>query len=177
MKNNEFLEALKNRIENSKYIDKKIDIEELIKRIKQDKNILTGLQYMEETEGEPNLVSYDKENDKFIIMDTSKESPNRRSFCYDEDALNSRKKNKPENSAMAICEQYGLTLLDEKDYRFLQSLEDFDLKTSSWLLTPKNIRDLGGAIFGDKRYNTTFIYHNGADSYYGARGFRVKVEI
>ena len=177
MKKNELLEILKERIEKSDYYNLDIEWDIVSERITSNDELLNALIYMEETEGQPNIVSYDKENDKYIVMDTSKESPNRRSFCYDQEALESRKKNKPENSAMAICNQYNLTMLDEKAYRFLQSLDDFDLKTSSWLLTPKNIRDLGGAIFGDKRYQTTFIYHNGADSYYAARGFRVKVEI
>ncbi|EHR34397.1 DUF4256 domain-containing protein [Helcococcus kunzii] len=169
------LNILKERINKSAFVN--VEWDKIEDKISKDDKIIQALDYMEETEGEPNIVSYDDKNDKYIIMDTSKESPNRRSYCYDDKALQSRKKNKPENSAMKICEQYGLTMLNEGEYKFLQSLGDFDLKTSSWLLTPDSIRNLGGAIFGDKRYNTCFIYHNGADSYYAARGFRAKIEI
>lgn len=133
---------------------------------------------MQVTGGAPNVVAYDNKTNSYTIMDCSIESPKgRRSWCYDLPALEARKEHKPEQAAMAWCEQHKLSMLDESDYKFLQSLQDFDLKTSSWLLTPDAIRKHGGAIFGDKRYGHTFIYHNGASSYYASRGFRTKITI
>lgn len=128
---------------------------------------------MEDTGGEPDVVAFEKETGQFIFMDCAAESPaGRRSLCYDEAALDARKENKPAGSAMGMAAAMGITLLDEAQYRHLQTLGDFDTKTSSWLLTPPPIRQLGGSIFGDRRYNQVFIYHNGAQSYYAARGFR-----
>jgi hypothetical protein len=132
-----------------------------------------SLQQMEETGGEPDVVACEKETDKIIFMDCAAESPaGRRSLCYDDTAMDARKENKPAGSAMGMAAAMGITLLDEAQYHHLQTLGDFDTKTSSWLLTPQPIRKLGGSIFGDRRYNQVFIYHNGAQSYYAARGFR-----
>ncbi|MGN7476291.1 DUF4256 domain-containing protein [Solibacillus silvestris] len=134
---------------------------------------LWSLNEMERTEGEPDVVAYHHESDEYTFMDCSPESPKgRRSICYDDEALQARKKNKPEDSAINMAATMGIEILTEAEYRSLQQLGNFDLKTSSWVLTPPNIRKLGGAIFCDRRYDTVFMYHNGADSYYGARGFR-----
>ena len=128
---------------------------------------------MERTEGEPDVVGYDEKSREYLFIDCSAESPKgRRSLCYDRDALNSRKEHKPANSAIDLANEIGLEILTEEQYRGLQTLGNFDLKTSSWIKTPNEIRKLGGAIFCDKRYNTVFLYHNGAESYYAARGFR-----
>ena len=133
---------------------------------------------MEETGGEPDVVGYDQETDEYIFYDCSPESPKgRRSLCYDQDALASRKEHKPKNSAMGMASEMGIELLTEEQYRELQKLGAFDTKTSSWVVTPPDIRELGGAIFGDRRYGRVFIYHNGAESYYGARGFRGSLSI
>jgi hypothetical protein len=133
---------------------------------------------MESTGGEPDVISYDKKLDEYTFVDCSKESPiGRRSLCYDRKALESRKKNKPENSALDLADRIGIKILDESDYRRLQTLGNFDMKTSSWIKTPKEIRDLGGALFCDFRYNTVFVYHNGAESYYQSRGFRGLIRI
>ena len=134
---------------------------------------LWSLNEMERTGGEPDVVNYEQERDEFIFFDCSPESPEgRRSLCYDNEALESRKKNKPEGSAMALADDMGIDILDEIQYQDLQKLGEFDTKTSSWVKTPPEIRELGGAIFGDRRYDTVWFYHNGADSYYAARGFR-----
>lgn len=134
---------------------------------------LRSLNEMERTEGEPDVVAYHHDTDTYTFMDCSSESPKgRRSICYDQEALDARKKNKPEDSAMNMAAKMGIEILSEVEYRSLQQLGNFDLKTSSWVLTPPEIRKLGGAIFCDRRFDTVFMYHNGADSYYGARGFR-----
>lgn len=139
---------------------------------------LWSLHEMERTEGEPDVIGYDAGADEFIFCDCSVESPKgRRSLCYDRKALDARKENKPANSAMDLAAEMGTELLDEEQYRDLQKLGKFDLKTSSWVKTPAAIRDLGGAIFCDRRYDTVFMYHNGADSYYGARGFRSMLRV
>ncbi len=139
---------------------------------------LWSLNEMERSGGEPDLVDYDKKNDKLIFYDCSAESPaGRRSFCYDGDALDSRKENKPKNSAHDFATSIGIELLTEEQYRVLQLLGKFDLKTSSWVKTPTAIRELGGAIFCDRRYNNVFVYHNGAESYYAARGFRGLLQV
>lgn len=134
---------------------------------------LESLNQMETTGGEPDVIGQDKASGEFIFCDCSAESPaGRRSACYDEAALNARKENKPANSAVAMATAMGVELLTESEYRELQKLGKFDAKTSSWLKTPEAIRKLDGAIFGDFRYDTVFIYHNGVQSYYAARGFR-----
>jgi hypothetical protein len=128
---------------------------------------------MEETDGEPDVIGYDRTTNQYLFCDCVAESPKgRRSLCYDQQALEARKENKPKNSALALADEMGITILSETEYRQLQQLEKVDTKTSSWLLTPPAIRQLGGAIFGDYRYSQIFIYHNGAESYYAARGFR-----
>ncbi|MDX8047173.1 DUF4256 domain-containing protein [Gracilibacillus sp. S3-1-1] len=134
---------------------------------------LWSLNEMEKTGGEPDVVDYDAENDAYIFFDCSTESPKgRRSACYDREALESRKKNKPEHNAIDMANDMGIDLLTEEQYRALQEIERFDLKTSSWIQTPAPIRELGGALFCDCRYDHVFTYHNGASSYYAARGFR-----
>ena len=139
---------------------------------------LWSLSEMERTGGEPDVVDHDKKTDEYIFYDCSAESPNgRRSFCYDREALNSRKENKPKDNAMDMAAAIGIEVLSEEQYRALQKLGNFDTKTSSWIKTPVGIRKLGGAIFCDRRYDTVFVYHNGADSYYAARGFRGSLRV
>lgn len=139
---------------------------------------LRSLHEMELTGGEPDVISWDKKSGEFLFVDCSAESPKeRRSLCYDREGLISRKEFKPADTAMDMAHAMGVEMMNEEQYRFLQSLGDFDLKTSSWLLTPAPIRKLGGAIFGDKRYDHVFIYHNGAGSYYAARGFRGALKV
>jgi hypothetical protein len=137
-----------------------------------------SLAQMEQTGGEPDVVAQDKRTGVFIFMDCAPESPaGRRSLCYDRKALDARKENKPKGSAVEMAEQMGAELLTEDDYRALQKLGAFDLKTSSWILTPEKIRKLGGALFCDRRYDQVFTYHNSAESYYSARGFRCKLMV
>jgi hypothetical protein len=139
---------------------------------------LWSLNEMELTEGEPDVVGFDKKTGEFLFYDCAPESPKgRRSLCYDGEALAARKEHKPKNSAMDLAREMGIEMLTEAEYRALQELGRFDTKTSSWLKTPDSIRELGGAIFGDWRYGQVFIYHNGAESYYAARGFRGALRI
>lgn len=134
---------------------------------------IVSLHEMEKTGGEPDVVGYDKDTDEYLFHDCAAESPKgRRSLCYDDSALQSRKEHKPKQSALGMAAAMGIELLTEAQYRLLQQLGEFDTKTSSWIATPASIRDLGGAIFGDRRFGHVFIYHNGAESYYAARGFR-----
>ena len=134
---------------------------------------LWSLSEMERTGGEPDVIGYEKKTDTYIFCDCSPETPKeRRSVCYDGQALKSRKEHKPKNSALELAKEIGIEMLTEEQYRELQTLGEFDLKTSSWVLTPPNIRKLGGAIFCDRRYDHVFTYHNGAESYYAVRGFR-----
>lgn len=142
-------------------------------KLEADTEKLSSLNEMEITGGEPDVVAYDKNTDEYIFFDCAAESPKgRRSVCYDQEALEARKEHKPGNSAVEMAKDIGIELLNEEQYRELQKLGKFDTKTSSWIETPANIRKLGGAIFADFRYGTVFIYHNGAESYYAARGFR-----
>lgn len=173
----DLLKVLKTRFEKNKNRHKGIEWDKVQARLnKSDK--LWSLFEMENTGGEPDVVGIDKKTGEVIFFDCSPESPkDRRSLCYDRKALNERKEFKPKNSAMDMAEAMGIEMLDEKQYRELQSLGHFDEKTSSWLRTPENIRKLGGSIFGDYRYGTVFIYHNGAQSYYAARGFRGVIRI
>lgn len=139
---------------------------------------LWPLHEMEATGGEPDVVGYDSKTGEYIFYDCSAESPKgRRSVCYDREALESRKEHKPKNSAVDMAAAMGIELLTEEQYRELQQLGDFDMKTSSWVLTPERIRKLGGALFCDRRYDTVFVYHNGAESYYAARGFRGSLRV
>jgi len=143
------------------------------KKQHQNPNAAWSLSEMERTGGEPDVVAYDEGTDTFHFYDCAKESPkDRRSVCYYREAREGRKKVPTENSALEMASGMGIDLLDEEQYRYLQTLGEFDLKTSSWIITPADIRKLGGSLFGDRRYNTVFVYHNGADSYYAARGFR-----
>lgn len=147
-------------------------------RLLQNKQALEALWQLEQTGGEPDVVQYNTETSEVVFFDCSPESPkDRRSVCYDQAALDSRKTFKPAHSAVAMAAEMGAELLTEQDYRFLQTLGDFDLKTSSWVETPRAIRVLGGGLFCDKRYNTVFTYHNGVESYYAARGFRCAVRL
>ncbi|AEV99739.1 hypothetical protein A4D02_26360 [Niastella koreensis] len=169
----ELLNTLKTRFEKHKNRHKGIEWAHVQAKLEANPKKLWVLDDMEATGGEPDVVGYDKKTDEYIFFDCSAESPkNRRSYCYDRKALDARKENKPKDSAMDAAAAMGIELLTEEQYRLLQQLGEFDTKTSSWLVTPPDIRQLGGAIFGDRRYNTVFIYHNGADSYYATRGFR-----
>ncbi len=147
-------------------------------RLKSRSEKLWSLSEMERTGGEPDVVGFDKKTGEYLFVDCSPESPHgRRSVCYDREGLESRKEHKPSNSAMEMAAQMGIELLTEDQYRELQELGEFDLKTSSWLLTPTEIRKLGGAVFGDRRYGRVFVYHNGAQSYYGVRAFRGALKV
>jgi hypothetical protein len=153
-----------------------LDWNALTNKLNENPIKLQSLMLMEETGGEPSIVGYDYNSNIFTFFDCSKESPSgRRSLCYDDQALEERKENKPKGSAIGIALSMGVVILNEEEYRYLQTLGDFDLKTSTWIETPKEIRKLGGALFCDKRYNAVFTYHNGAQSYYAARGFRAKL--
>jgi len=176
MNKTELLVILEKRFNENTHLHPNHKWSDVLNRIN-DNNIKTLIN-MEQTGGEINVVDLYDDSSKIIFVDCSKESPDkRRSVCYDHEALNKRKTNKPNNSAINMANEIGSTILNELEYRKLQSFGDFDLKTSSWILTPKEIRDLGGAVFCDKRYNQTFLYHNGADSYYSSRAFRTKLEI
>lgn len=169
----ELITVLKARFE--KNINRHGDIEwaKVQSRLEANPKKLSSLHEMESTGGEPDVVGYDKTTGEYIFYDCSAESPKgRRSVCYDRAALESRKEHKPPNSAVDMATTMGIELLTEAEYRELQNLGEFDTKTSSWVKTPPAIRKLGGAIFCDRRYNTVFMYHNGAESYYAARGFR-----
>lgn len=165
--------TLKERFENNKHRHPALDWEEVWKKVSSSPHKAVSLYQMEQTEGQPDVIGYDEKKSEFLFCDCAPESPKgRRSICYDQQALESRKEHKPKQSAVAMAAEMGIELLNESQYQQLQRLGDFDLKTSSWLHTPEDVRSLGGAIFGDKRYARTFIYHNGAESYYAARGFR-----
>lgn len=170
---NELLKVLKGRFEKNKARHKDIEWDAVATKLEANPNKLWSLDLMEETGGEPDVIGFDAKTNEYIFCDCSPESPKgRRSICYDHAALESRKEHKPQNSAEALADEMGITLLTEAQYRELQQLGKFDLKTSSWVQTPDAIRKLGGALFCDRRYDTVFLYHNGAESYYAARGFR-----
>ena len=155
-----------------------IEWEDVKNKLIKNNEKLRSLYEMERTGGEPDVVSLDKMVGKFIFFDCSEESPKgRRSLCYDFEAQDSTKKNKPENNIIDMAEAMGIELLTEEQYHLLQIFGKFDTKTSSWIKTPDNIRKLGGAIFGDRRYDTVFVYHNGAESYYSGRGFRGSLNV
>lgn len=169
----ELLDALKARFEKNIQRHEQIVWEKVQERLEASPEKLWSLSEMERTGGEPDVIGYDEQNNEYLFYDCSAESPTgRRSVCYDQEALDSRKKNKPENSAIGMAADMGIELLTEEQYRTLQKLGKFDLKTSSWVQTPSDIRERGGALFCDCRYGQVFLYHNGADSYYAARGFR-----
>jgi len=174
----EILGVLKARFESN--MNRHEDVEWTTVKAKLDANPekLWSLYEMERTGGEPDVVGYDKETGEHIFHDCSAESPKgRRSVCYDREALESRKQHRPDNNAVDMAAAMGIEILSEEQYRELQKLGDFDLKTSSWVKTPARIRELGGAIFCDRRYDTVFVYHNGAESYYAARGFRGSLRV
>ncbi|OWW76890.1 hypothetical protein A7A36_09930, partial [Acinetobacter baumannii] len=155
------------------YRHKEIDWTNVRAKLIESPDKLWTLQEMENTGGEPDVVAYNKQKDEYLFVDCSAETPQgRRSLCYDREALESRKDHPPKNSAIDLVQEIGAELLTEEQYHQLQQLGEFDLKTSSWLATPEEIRKLGGALFADRRYGRVFIYHNGAQSYYAARGFR-----
>lgn len=167
------LQTLKARFEKNTSRHKGMAWDNVLSRLEAAPDKLWSLNEMENTGGEPDVVGFDKKTGEFLFYDCAEESPKgRRSLCYDQEALESRKEFKPKNSAVAMAADMGIALLTEAEYRYLQQLGKFDLKTSSWVKTPDDIRKLGGAIFCDRRYNTVFMYHNGAESYYAARGFR-----
>jgi hypothetical protein len=169
----EILKTLKTRFEKNKNRHTGIEWTNVREKLEANPEKLWSLHQMEETGGEPDVVDFDKEMGEYIFYDCSAESPKgRRSFCYDNDALEARKEHKPKNSAVGMATEMGIDLLTETQYRGLQQLGKFDTKTSSWLKTPEKIRKLGGAIFGDFRFDTVFVYHNGVQSYYAGRGFR-----
>jgi hypothetical protein len=154
-----------------------VDIQSALERNDSAEN-LWSINEMERTGGEPDVIAYDKKADQYTFYDCSAESPKgRRSICYDHEALESRKENKPENSAIQMADDMGIEILSEEHYRALQQLGEFDTKTSSWVKTPPEIRKRGGSIFCDRRYDTVFVYHNGAESYYAARGFRGFIKV
>jgi len=172
------LKTLQIRFEKNMKRHKGIEWEKVKARLEANPEKLWSLNAMEETGGEPDVVGFDKKTGEYIFYDCSAESPKeRRSLCYDHEALEKRKEHKPADSAVNMAADMGIELLTEEQYRELQQLGAFDLKTSSWIITPANIRKLGGALFCDRRYDTVFTYHNGADSYYAARGFRGSLKL
>ena len=172
------LGILKKRFEQNKSRHKNLKWANVQARLEADPKKLWSLHEMERTGDEPDVVGYDKKTGEYLFYDCSAESPKgRRSLCYDREAWESRKANKPEDTAMDRAAAMGIELLSEEQYRALQQLGNFDTKTSSWVKTPAEVRKLGGALFCDRRYDKVFVYHNGADSYYAARGFRGALSI
>lgn len=172
------LKVLKARFEKNITRHEGLEWEKIQAKLEMNMEKLWSLHEMERTGGEPDVVGYDQETDEYIFYDCSAESPKgRRSVCYDREALESRKNHKPENSAIDLSSAMGIELLTEEQYRELQKLGNFDLKTSSWVQTPSAIRELGGALFCDCRFGHVFVYHNGAESYYAARGFRGSLRV
>lgn len=169
----ELFQIIQNRFKKSMHRHKGLKWPEIQARLEAKPAKLWSLNEMEETGGEPDVVDFDKKSGEYIFYDCSPESPKgRRSICYDQEALNARKENKPKNSALNMAKEMGIEILNETQYGSLQETGDFDTKTSSWILTPPIIRKVGGALFCDFRYGHVFLYHNGAESYYAARGFR-----
>lgn len=174
----ELLKVLKARFEKNMTRHKDLEWAQLQAKLEANAQKLWALSEMEGTGGEPDVVAFNKKTGEYIFYDCSVESPkDRRSLCYDREALDSRKENKPADSAINMATAMGIEILTEEQYRELQKLGSFDTKTSSWVKTPSDIRKLGGALFCDRRYNTVFLYHNGADSYYAARGFRGSLSV
>jgi hypothetical protein len=172
------LKTLKARFEKNMNRHKGISWADVEAKLKAKNEKLYSLYEMEETEGEPDVVAYDKKSGEYIFYDCSPESPKgRRSICYDHEALEARKEHKPADSAINMAADMGIEILTEEEYRQLQELGSFDTKTSSWIKTTADVRKLGGALFCDHRYNTVFLYHNGAESYYAARGFRGSLRV
>jgi len=174
----ELLNVLKDRFEKNMNRHKGIEWTKVQAKLQANPGKLWSLDDMEITGGEPDIVGYDKKTGEYIFYDCSPESPkDRRSLCYDREALESRKEHKPKNTAIDMAAEMGIEILTEEQYRELQKFEEFDTKTSSWVKTPPGIRKLGGAIFCDRRFDTVFLYHNGAESYYAARGFRGSLRV
>ncbi|MDQ3046098.1 MAG: DUF4256 domain-containing protein [Bacteroidota bacterium] len=174
----ELLNTLKTRFEKNVQRHKGIEWAKVQAKLEANPEKLWSLNEMEKTGGEPDVIGMNKKTGQYIFYDCSAESPKeRRSVCYDRKALDSRKEHKPKNNAMEMAESMGIDMLTEEDYRELQKFGPFDTKTSSWIITPPEIRKLGGALFGDFRYGTVFVYHNGAESYYAARGFRGSLKV
>src|SRR3989339_875239 len=174
----ELLKTLKTRFEKNMNRHKGIEWTKVEAKLAAITEKLWSLNEMEKTGGEPDVVGYDKNTGEYIFYDCSAESPkDRRSLCYDREALESRKEHKPKNNAVDMAAAMGIELLTEEQYRELQKLGNFDTKTSSWVKTPSDIRKLGGALFADFRYGNVFVYHNGAESYYAVRGFRGSVRV
>jgi len=172
------LATLKTRFEKNSNRHKGLEWANVQAKLEANPEKLWTLNEMETTGGEPDVVGYDKKTDEYIFYDCSPESPKgRRSICYDDEALEARKEHKPEDSAINMAASMGIEILTEEQYRELQQLGNFDLKTSSWVKTPAAVRELGGALFCDRRYNHVFTYHNGAESYYAARGFRGSLSV
>jgi hypothetical protein len=170
--------ALKARFEKNMNLHKGLEWAKVQAKLEANAGKLWSLNEMERTSGEPDVVGHDKKTGEYMFYDCSPESPKgRRSLCYDREALDSRKENKPKDNAIDVAAAMGIELLTEEQYRELQKLGAFDTKTSSWVKTPSNIRTLGGALFCDRRYNTVFVYHNGAESYYAARAFRGSLRV
>ena len=170
--------TLKDRFEENMNRHKGLSWVKVQAKLEANMEKLWTLNEMERTGGEPDVVGYDKKKGEYIFYDCSQESPDgRRSFCYDREALDSRKEHKPKNSAIDMAAAMEIEILTEEEYRELQKLGEFDLKTSSWIQTPDEIRELGGALFCDRRYDHVFTYHNGAESYYAARGFRGSLKV
>jgi hypothetical protein len=174
----QLLETLESRFARNPDRHEAIDWPEVRARLEEDEGKLWSLHEMERTGGEPDVVGREDGTGAFVFVDCSAQSPDgRRSLCYDPEALEARKKHKPEGSAVAMADAMGIELLTEEEYRRLQELGEFDTTTSSWVKTPATIRELGGALFCDRRYETVFVYHNGAQSYYAARGFRGSLKV
>lgn len=174
----ELLKTLKARFEKNKNRHKSIEWAKVQARLEANPDRLWSLNEMERTGGEPDVVGFDKKTGEFIFFDCSAESPKgRRNICYDREGLESRKEHRPDGSAIEMATEMGIELLTEEQYRELQKLGEFDTKTSSWVRTPPEIRKLGGALFCDRRYGTVFLYHNGAQSYYGVRAFRGSLKV
>lgn len=174
----DLIKTLQDRFEKNKSRHKDLEWLKIAAKLATQQDKLWSLHEMETTGGEPDVIGYDEQTDEYIFVDCSIESPKgRRSICYDHQALEARKEHKPANSALNMANEMGVTILDEAQYRQLQELGNFDTKTSSWIKTGSEIRKLGGALFCDRRYNTVFLYHNGAESYYAARGFRALLRL
>jgi hypothetical protein len=174
----ELLKALKARFEKNMNRHKGLEWAPVQAKLEANSEKLCALNEMEKTGGEPDVVSHDKETGEYVFYDCSAESPKgRRSLCYDREALDSRKENKPKDNAIGMAAAMGVELLTEEQYRELQKRGNFDTKTSTWVKTPPSVRKLGGALFCDRRFDTVFLYHNGAESYYAARGFRGWVRV
>ncbi|MGC8230855.1 DUF4256 domain-containing protein [Pseudobacillus badius] len=177
-KREELFRVLKDRFENNMSRHKGLEWSKVQVKLEANPEKMWSLHEMERTGGEPDVIGHDKQQDEYLFYDCSAESPKgRRSVCYDREGLESRKKHKPENNAIDMAAAMGIELLTEEQYRALQKIENFDMKTSSWIQTPSDIRKLGGALFCDRRFGKVFVYHNGAEAYYAARGFRGSLRV